>query len=41
MKINIFKYFLLFLGILILAIIYLSVIGIESEKTIEVDISSP
>ena len=32
MKINIFKYFLLFLGFLISIIIYLSVIGIESEK---------
>ena len=32
MKINILKYFLLFLGFLISIIIYLSVIGIETEK---------
>ncbi len=32
MKINIFKYFLLLLGILISSIIYLSTIGIETDK---------
>ncbi len=32
MKINIFKYFLLFLGFLISLIIYLSIVGIETDK---------
>jgi len=32
MKINFFKYFILFLGILFSLIIYLSVVGIETEK---------
>ena len=32
MKINIFKYFLLFLGFLISLIVYLSVVGIETDK---------
>ena len=32
MKINIFKYFLLFLGFLISLIFYLSIVGIETDK---------
>ena len=32
MKINIFKYFLLFLGFLISLIFYLSIVGIETNK---------
>ena len=32
MKLNIFKYFLLFLAFLISLIIYLSVVGIETNK---------
>ena len=32
MKINIFKYFLLLIGFLISLIIYLSIVGIETDK---------
>ena len=32
MKINIFKYFLLFLGFIISLIFYLSIVGIETDK---------
>ena len=32
MKINIFKYFLLFIGFLISLIFYFSIVGIETDK---------